>query len=100
MAACFLNLARASARATLVRWVVHRVRRRAKVHGYFFLPVDALCDLAGDSDRIGIACRQLVGHTADSGVYVAAAKLLRRHHLAGRGLYQWGAAEEDGPLLL
>ena len=42
----------------------------------------------------------MVGHARDPGVHVAAAQLLGRDHLAGRGLHQRRPAEEDRALLL
>lgn len=40
----------------------------------------------------------MVGHPGRAGVQLAAAQLLGRHDLAGRGLHQRRAAEEDRPL--
>ena len=41
----------------------------------------------------------MVCDTGGLGVQVAATELLGRHHLAGRGLHQRRAAEEDGALV-
>ena len=44
--------------------------------------------------------RVVVGDAGLARVHVGAAEILGRHHLAGRGLHQRRAAEEDRALLL
>ena len=48
---------------------------------------------------MAVVLGQMVGHAREAGVHVAAAQVLGRDHLAGGGLHQRRAAQEDGALL-
>ncbi len=47
-----------------------------------------------------IVLRQMIDHARLARMQIAAAQILRAHHLAGRRLHQRRAAEEDGALVL
>ena len=59
------------------------------------LPVQAGDDLAPDRQRVLVIERLVVCDATDARVDARAAKILRGHVLAGRGLHQWRAAQED-----
>ena len=63
-------------------------------------PVEVADDPARDRERVVVVLREVVGDAGDAGVHVGAAQLLGGHDLAGRGLHQRRAAEEDRALLL
>ena len=52
-------------------------------------------DLPADGQRVLVIEGVVVGDARLNGVHLGAAELLRRHHLAGRGLHQRRAAEKD-----
>ena len=57
-------------------------------------------DVTRDRERVRIVVGQVVGHARDARVHVAAPQLLGRDLLAGRGLHERGAGEEDRALVL
>ena len=57
-------------------------------------------DVARDARARGVVVGEVIGDAGDAGVDVAAAELLGGHLLAGRGLHQRRAAEEDRALVL
>ena len=57
-------------------------------------------DLAGDRQRMAVVVGEVVGDAGGARVHVAAAQVLGGHDLAGGGLHQRRAAQEDGPLVL
>ena len=59
-------------------------------------PVEVADDLAGDAQRMLVVVGVVVGNAGDAGVHVGAAQLLGRHVLAGGGLHERRAAQEDG----
>jgi len=54
---------------------------------------------AHDRERVGVVVGEVVDHPGRAGMDVAAAEVLGRDDLAGRGLHQRRAAEEDGALV-
>jgi hypothetical protein len=56
-------------------------------------------DGAHDRERVRVVLRQVVHDSGRAGVDITPAELLGRHHLAGRGLHQGRAAEEDRALV-
>ena len=56
-------------------------------------------DLAHDLQRVVVVLREVIGDAGGSRVQVAAAELLGRDHLAGRGLDQRRSAEKDRALI-
>ena len=59
--------------------------------------VEVADDLTRDRERVLVRGREVVGHAGAPRVHVGAAELLRRHVLAGRGLHERRAADEDRP---
>jgi len=57
-------------------------------------------DAPRDAERVRIVLGEMIGDTRQAGVYVAAAQVLGAHHLAGRGLHERRAAEEDRAALV
>ena len=55
-------------------------------------------DAAGERQRVRVVGRHVVGDAGLARMHVGAAQVLGRDHLAGRGLHQRRAAEEDGAL--
>ncbi len=56
-------------------------------------------DVAHDAECVAVVLGEMVGHTRDLRVQVAAAEFLCGDHLTGRSLHERGAAEEDGALV-
>ena len=54
---------------------------------------------AHDRQRVRVVVGEVVDDAGGAGVHVAAAELLGRDDLAGRGLHQRRAAEEDRALV-
>ena len=80
--------------------VVERRARLAHVELDPLVLVQVGDDPARQRQRVRVVLGQMVGHARDPGVHVAAAQILGRDHLAGRGLHQRRPAQEDRPLLL
>ena len=79
--------------------VGHRVDRRRHLPRQLCPRSQRGDDAAHDPQRVAVVVRQMVCDTGGLGVQVAAAEVFGRHHLAGRGLHQRWAAEEDGALV-
>ena len=65
-----------------------------------FLRVEIGDDAARDAQGVMIVLRQMIDDAGFARVQIAAAQILRAHHLAGRRFHQRRAAEEDGALVL
>ena len=52
------------------------------------------------AQRVMVVLRQMIGDARLARMQIAAAQILRAHHLAGRRLHQRRAAEKDGALVL
>ena len=57
--------------------------------------IEVAHDLARDRERVLVGRREVVGDAGAASVDVGASELLRRHVLAGRGLHERRAADED-----
>ena len=75
-------------------------RRRGHVPGAGRARAEGCDDVGDHAERVGVVVGEVVGDTGDPRVQITAAELLGGHHLAGRGLHQRRAAEEDRALVL
>ena len=77
---------------------VLRIARRDQRDVDVLLGVEVRHRAPRERERVHVVRRQMVGDAGCAGVHVGAAEILRRHHLAGRGLHQRRPAEEDRAL--
>ena len=61
--------------------------------------VEVRNDAAHERERVAVVHRVMIGDAGEPRMHVGAAEVLGRHHLAGRGLHQRRAGEEDRALL-
>ena len=77
-----------------------RLARRQQRDVDGLLGVEIGDDAAGERQRVRVVGRHVIGDAGFPGMHVGAAEILGRDHLAGRGLHQRRAAEEDRALPL
>ena len=77
-----------------------RLARRQQRNVDGLLGVEIGDDAARERQRMRVVGRHVIGDAGFPRMHVGAAEILGRDHLAGRGLHQRRAAEEDGALPL
>ena len=77
-----------------------RAARRGGVSGDGLLDVEIGDDAPRDAQGVMIVLRQVVDNARLARVQIAAAQILRAHHLPRGGFHQRRPAEEDGALVL
>ena len=83
----------------LARLVFRRLRRLHHARGRLGA-IEGDCDLTHQRQCVQIVLRQVIGHTGQAGVHVAAAEVLGADHLAGGGLHQRRTTEKNSALVL
>ncbi|MNS72635.1 hypothetical protein D3C72_1060540 [compost metagenome] len=79
---------------------IQRRRRLVQADLVRLAPVQVLDDVARQGQRVVVVLGEVVGHAGQPGVNVRAAQVLGADFLAGGGLHQRRAAQEDGALVL
>ncbi len=69
--------------------------RRAQLPGRARARAEVGHNIAHNPERGAVVVGEVVGHAREPGMHIGAAKLLGAHHLAGGGLHERRAAEED-----
>jgi len=79
--------------------VIGRIFRGLPAYRVWFGAVQGTHRIARQGQRVGIIFGQIVGHTAEACMHIAAAKVFGRHHFASGGLDQRRPGQKYSPLI-